>query len=431
MKVRYTYRLRPGRTALRRLSAEWDLCRYVWNEMVAQSRAIRDARESIALAGAEPVTFGPAQADKLLSHLRATKVDADGTKWLAKGSSVAQQQTVRDFAAARSKAIADRANAVPHHLRRRDPRFRKKDTSSPTLNYTRNGFSIRADSTGAKRLILAGGISIPVVFSRDLPSDPSSVRISRDSLGHWEASFVVESDAPPLPAPREERALGVDWGVSEIATTVSIDMVTGEIDESAAYDLPHAQHRRQAQAELVSAQRAVSRRKPERGSPASKGYLRAKRKAAKAHKRVLNQRKDAARKWARRAVRDHSHLAIEDFRPKFLASTTMAAKAADGAIAATKAELIWQAAKSGRVLKLVNPAHTTMDCSNCGARAKHRLPLGQRTYACQACGFVRPRDKNSAAVMVARAGFNPADADRRRPGGLTPVGQRESGIPRL
>ena len=55
--------------------------------------------------------------------------------------------------------------------------------------------------------------------------------------------------------------------------------------------------------------------------------------------------------------------------------------------------------------------HTTTDCGNCGARAKHRLPLSQRTYRCEHCGHVAPRDKNSAHVIHNRAGFNPAGAD--------------------
>ncbi|MGW4757306.1 RNA-guided endonuclease TnpB family protein, partial [Streptomyces chartreusis] len=33
------------------------------------------------------------------------------------------------------------------------------------------------------------------------------------------------------------------------------------------------------------------------------------------------------------------------------------------------------------------------------------------TYACTACGAVSPRDKNSARVMLVRAGLNPAGVD--------------------
>ncbi|MFD2352438.1 RNA-guided endonuclease InsQ/TnpB family protein [Nonomuraea ferruginea] len=160
---------------------------------------------------------------------------------------------------------------------------------------------------------------------------------------------------------------------------------------------------------------------PQKGKAASNGYRQARQQAAKAHKKVARQRIDTARKWAKKVVRDHDALAVEDFRPKFLAKSTMARKAADAAISATKHELINMARKHGRDLRLVHPAHTTMDCGQCGARTKHALPLSERTYTCTACGTVSPRDKNSARVMLVRAGLNPAGADRGRP--LVPLGQ--------
>jgi putative transposase len=147
----------------------------------------------------------------------------------------------------------------------------------------------------------------------------------------------------------------------------------------------------------------------------SAGYERARRKAARAHARVAAQRRDTARKWAKAVVLGHDVIAVEDFRPKFLARSAMARKAADAAIGATKRGLIEMAARHGRAVHLVNPAHTTMDCANCGARAKTRLLLSERTCTCTACGAVSPRDKNSAAVMLARAGLSPDGADRVRP----------------
>lgn len=158
---------------------------------------------------------------------------------------------------------------------------------------------------------------------------------------------------------------------------------------------------------------------PKKGRPGSKGYREAKHLRAKAHKKVARQRQDTGRKWAKKVVRDHDAIAIaiEDFRPKFLAKTTMAEKAADAAIGATKQALIEMGHKHGRDIRLVRPAHTTMDCANCDARAKHRLPLGERAHTCTACGTASPRDKNSARVMLVRAGLNPAGADGGKPPG--------------
>jgi putative transposase len=385
---RFTYRVRVSATAERALLREWGRCRWVWNQCVAEARqAWRDKREC-----------GPAGLDKMLTVWRAQHA------WLREGSSVAQKQTVRDFGKSRAKALKDRKDKLPVRQRAGLPQFKKRDLSLPTMNYSRQGFALRDG-----KLTLAGGIAVRVVWSRPLAAAPSSVRVYRDALGHWHASFVVEAEAQPLP--ETGVVIGIDWGVKDIAVTTSD-----------AHDLPHPEFGKRAQEKLGRYQRQMARRKPKRGEKPSAGYRRARRKAAKVHAKVAAQRQDTARKWAKKVIRNFDELAVEDFRPKFLARTTMARKAADAAIGAAKRGLIEMAAKHGRTVHLVDPAYTTMDCSACGARAKTRLLLSERTYTCGACGAVLPRDKNSARVMLVRAGLSPDGADRGRP--VAPPGQQ-------
>lgn len=381
--ARYTFRLRVSSTARAALSAEWARCRWVWNECVAVSRKVHAHNKATGGKAA----CGPARLDKMLTEARTA------TAWLRDGASVPQQQVIRDFAKSRAKAQKDIKARLPMGRRAGMPRPKKKREALATLNYTRRGFRLKDG-----RLHLAGGIVLTVVWSRDLPADPSSVRVYRDAVGHWYASFVVETEREPLPA--TGRVIGIDWGVKETATTTSD-----------THDLPHAQHGKKAQVKLTRYDRMMARRKPKKGQAASKGYRHAKKRRAKLCKKVADQRRDTARKWARTVVRDHDALAVEDFRPKFLAKSTMARKAADAAIGATKRALIEMGRKHGRAVYLVHPAHTTMDCAQCGARAKHALPLSERTYTCAACGAVSSRDKNSARVMLVRAGLNPAGAD--------------------
>ncbi|USY21501.1 transposase [Nocardiopsis exhalans] len=379
--ARYTYRLRVSSTAGHTLLGEWDRCRWVWNQCVAASRDAHKAGEKC----------GPAILDKQLTRWRADNA------WLRKSASVPQQQTIRDFATSRSKALKDIADRLPVKQRAGMPRFKKKALAAPSLNYTRRGFRLKD-----KRLHLAGGITLGVVWSRELPADPSSARVYRDALGHWYVSFVVPARTEPLP--ETGAVIGIDWGVREIATTTSDD-----------HDLPHPEHGKSAAQKLARYQRMTARRKPPKGKPASKGYRKARRQAAKVHRKVAAQRQDTARKWAKKVVGEHDAIAVEDFRPRFLAKSTMARKAADAAISATKRALVEMGRKHSRDVHLVHPAHTTMDCGDCGARAKHRLPLSERTYTCTACGVSRPRDKNSARVMLLRAGLYPGGTEGVRP----------------
>ncbi|MET8214785.1 RNA-guided endonuclease InsQ/TnpB family protein [Streptomyces hirsutus] len=378
--ARYTYRLRVPSAARVALEAEWDHCRWVWNECVARAKKDHQDGESC----------GPARLDKMLTGARSA------TPWLAAGSSVPQQQIIRDYAKARAKALKDITDRLPLGRRAGLPKHKRKRVSRPTLNYTRRGFRLKGG-----RLHLAGGIAMGVVWSRALPDEPSSVRVYRDSLDHWYASFVVPAAVQLLPS--AGAVIGIDWGVRETATTTSD-----------AHDLPHARHGHNAKEKLTRYDRMTARRRPARGQAASKGYREAKRLRAKAYTKIARQRQDAARKWAKRVVREHDVIAVEDFRLKFPARTSMARKASDAAIGATKRALLEMGRKHGRDVRLVHPVHTTMDCARCGARAKHALPLSERTYTCTACGAVSPRDKNSARVMLVRAGLNPAGVDRVR-----------------
>jgi putative transposase len=365
--VRYRYRLRLRATAMAALLAEWDRCRWVWN------RAVERLNET-----------GEWVRDNTLTEWRGEH------DWLREGSVVAQQQMLRTFRAKRATGKGRR-------------KFKSAERCRPSLNYTKRGFALHDG-----RLCLAGGLSIPVVWSRQLPTEPSSVRVYRDSIGHWYASFVVRREARALPPC--DQAIGVDWGVRAVATTTDPN-----------YDLPHPEHGRRAAHELARRQRTMARRQPTRGQPASQGYLGAKRAAAKLSKKLARQRQDTARKWATKVVANHGVLAVEDFKPKFLAKSRMARKSADGAIGTTKATLIEYAQRAGRRVVLVPPAYTTMTCSGCGARAKSPLLLSQRVFACESCGALRDRDRNAARVILDRAGLHPAGAEAVRHSDLLEV----------
>jgi len=364
--VRYTYRLRPGRRAEVALLAEWGRCRWLWNEAVRQQRT-----------GRKP-TFG--KLSKLLTEARAR------LSWLREGSQVAQQQTLRTYATALDTSLKVKGRGRPKLKR-------LKDTGA-SLEYTTRGFRIMDG-----RLRLPDKVSVPVVWSRALPSDPTSVRVYRDSLGHWYASFVVRRDRAE-PAETDLPGIGVDWGVTTTATTTD-----------PAFDLPHLGHRRRCATERAKAQRRMARRRRPKGQVPSKGYLTAKRQAARIAKKAARQNTHDARVWAKRVTEHHGLIAVEDFKPKFLAKSRMARKAADAAIGACKRELIERSARAGRMVVLVPPAYTTMTCSECGARTKHRLGLGVRTFECVACGYTADRDLNAARTILATAERDRASAD--------------------
>lgn len=369
------------------LRNEYSRCRWVWNECVHQFRSRQ-----------KPT------AKKLDAFLTKARSEME---WLRDGSSVVQQQTIRDYASALNHSFTVKGRGRPRlKTRKRDPYV--------SLNYTTRGFSIKDT-----RLKLAGGVTIPVVWSRELPSSPSSVRVYEDAAGWWWASFVV--DAPdPEQLPETNAAIGIDWGIKTTATTTSPD-----------FDLEYQGHAKRQSKKLAKYQKRMAFHYRKGAAEQSQEYKRAKKKTARVHRQIRWQRREASRSWAQRVVRAHDAIAVEDFKPRFLSKSRMARKAHDAAIGALKRELIAQAQTAGRTVVLAPPAYTTMTCSSCGSRAKNRLPLNERTFLCSECGFTGDRDRNAARVVLYQAGFNLASVDGVRLGALRGEERPDGGIPRL
>ncbi|MEU4425569.1 transposase [Actinoplanes sp. NPDC024001] len=155
----------------------------------------------------------------------------------------------------------------------------------------------------------------------------------------------------------------------------------------------------------------MARRRRPKGQAASKGYQAAKRLAARIAKKTARQNTHDSRAWAKNLVGHHNLIAVEDFKPRFLAKTSMARKAADAAIGACKRELVERGKRAGRKVVLVPPAYTTMTCSGCGERTNLRLGLGVRTFECTACGYTAGRDLSAARTILATVERNRASAD--------------------
>lgn len=384
MKKRYTYKLRPGAKAEALLKRHAGSCRWVWNICVARFDKWEDTSQT-----------------SLMKHLTSLR---HSEEWLGEQPVVPQQQVIRDFIAAK-KAFFDKA--------RKRPKLKKKRSTLPSMNYTKRGFSLTKEG----RLRLAGGIVIPVVWSRELPAEPKSVRVFQDPTGWWWASFVV--DVEDEVRPREgDGAIGIDWGVKTPATTTD-----------SRFDLAYTPRAKDNAKELAKYQKRMARLKK---SKQWDHYKRAKKKAARVQRKVKNQRKEQSRQWAQGVAKNHDVIAVEDFKSKFLmANKKTAKKATENAVGMTNRELKEAAKTHGCNLVLINPKYTTMDCSNCGARLKAKLELHVRTYHCEHCGLTLDRDVNAARNMLIRAGFNPADVDVCKTEGHDALRHFESGIPRL
>lgn len=380
MTRRYNYKLRVSPSKEEKLILEFDTCRWVWNECVDRFRR----------------GDGSGNLDKCLTEARAK------TPWLRDGSSTAQQQMIRRY----RKALKDSFD-VPGRGR---PRHKTKKKSRPSLTYTKSGFSLVEDTdhngTQRTRLKIAKVGSIPVVWSRDLPADPSSAHIYQDVVGDWFVSFVVKvEDQESDHFPSTGKTTGVDWGVKQPATTT--------IDE---LDLDYNPRKQKVQRNRAKYQRRMARVRKNKDQESRRIYKKNKKKAARLQRKATRQAQDDAYKWANKVARKVDSVAVEDFKSAFLHKTTMVKKATENGVGRLKQTLIYVMEKRGKKAILVDPAYTSQECCRCHAITKHDMSLKERQFYCTECGFSFPRDKNSAFVMEYRAGFNPTFVDSVRLG---------------
>ncbi|MGH9063259.1 MAG: RNA-guided endonuclease InsQ/TnpB family protein [Acidimicrobiales bacterium] len=382
-EARYRYRLRVSPTQATALQGVFDACRFVWNTALGRWGD---------LWRHEDLSLPYAIADKELTDWRS-RFD-----WLAACPSVPQQQVLRDLYGGIS-AFFDKANHAGL------PRFKSRKAGYARARWTARGFIVSGSARGATlddrlELAVAGGrIPLRVVWSRPLPSVPTSVSVYRDPAGRWWASFVVRIEVPDAAVGSSGRSTGLDVGLSTFATT-----------EDPESDVANPRCARAA-AKALARSRANTARK----AKGSKGRAKAKRRAARVAARVANQRADFHHKAARTLVASYDRIGVEDLEIKHMSAkgkgrhkVGLNRSIADAGWSRFREALAWQAKKAGKTVVVLPARDTTQRCSTCGTKAKPRVELSDRVFRCRACGLVADRDRNAARNL------NP---DRAGPGG--------------
>jgi hypothetical protein len=138
--------------------------------------------------------------------------------WLGEVSAVILQQSLADLGRAYRNWFADlkrvkaaRAKGENAKLKVRQPRYKCRQHQQ-AIRFTANA-RFRLLPNGRLRLPKIGDVKVR--WSRELPSEPSSVTLSLDGAGRYHASFVVEIAEAPLPS--ADTAVGVDLGLSSFA----------------------------------------------------------------------------------------------------------------------------------------------------------------------------------------------------------------------
>lgn len=317
-----------------------------------------------------------------IEQLRKVKVLKDSSPFARKIHSHILQVVVADL----DKAFRAFFRRIKSGEKPGYPRFKGKDRfDSSGLKEYGNGYKIHG-----RRLKVSGIGRIAVRWHREMPSQPSIVRIIRKADG-WYACFACEVEAKQLPA--AGKAIGIDVGIKSIIT----DSFGNTTDNPKWY--------RAGQRRLRVLQRSIARKK--------KGGAN-RRKAVgllqRHHLKVSRQRQDFLNKLTNGLIAENDLVALEDLQIRNMVRNRHLSKSIlDAGWNYLVQRLCAKAEEAGRVVTLVNPSNTSKTCSGCG-HIFERLKLSDRWITCPECRLSLDRDHN-AAINILRRGIASLSGD--------------------
>lgn len=326
--------------------------------------------------------------------------------WLGEVSAVVLQQAVADANTAHRNWLSSLSGRRKGR-KLGEPRFRSRRDHRQAARFTRNA-NFRVLSNGKLRLPKVGDLEVR--WSRELPSEPSSVTVILDASGRYHVSFVVETQDAPLPPSDSE--VGIDLGLASFAVLSS-----GRVVDNPRF-------LRNAERRLRRAQQALSRK--QKGSA---NRAKAVRRVARLHARVVDTRRDWLHKESTRVIRENQAVYVEDLAVSGLARTRLAKSVNDAGWSTFTSMLEYKAARYGRTFARIDRWEPTSQvCSACGVQDGPK-PLSVREWTCPHCGTTHDRDLNAARNILTAGRAGRACGAQVRPGPI-PAQREEAGTHR-
>lgn len=285
--------------------------------------------------------------------------------WMLEVTKCAPQMAIIQLGQAFQNFFAGRA---------RYPQFRKKGVHDRfTLTndqFSIDGCRIRIPNLGWVRM------REPLRFNGKI----LSATISRVA-DRWFVSITVDvPDQSHLPKAENQGVVGVDLGVSALATLSTGETITGPKPHKALLT------------RLQRLSRSLSRK--QKGSTNRK---KAKAKLARLHARIANIRQDALHKLTTDLTRRFHTIGIEDLNVRgMVRNRHLARSIADMGFFEFRRQLEYKAAmRGGQVVIADRWFPSSKICSCCGHK-QEELPLSVRRWSCSICGVEHDRDLNAA-----------------------------------
>ena len=357
MKARYQYRIYPTDQQRQKLAQLFGCVRVVFNDALALCKKSEKLPKNSDLQ------------KRCITQAKKTEPRA----WLLEVSNIPLQQSIIDLGTA-YKNFFDSKSGKRKGKKVGYPRFKKKHNQQ-SARFRKGGFSIKGNKVYLAKIGL-----LKTIWSRPLPSEPSSVTVIKERANRYFLSFVVEIEPDLIPAKNE--SVGVDLGLSIFAALSTSEKI-------------YAPDYVPLERKIKRIQRRLSKRK--KGSK-RRELIRIKLAKLKAKQAAI--RKDFLDKLSTRLIIENQIISLEDLLVSGMVKNRQLSRAISLAgwrmfrdMCEAKAN---KYCRDVRIIDRWQP--TSQICSECGYKWG-KLDLSIRSIVCVNCFCNHCRDENAAKVI--------------------------------
>jgi len=359
----YRFELKPNDVQRTLFAKCAGVARFAWNWALAERQCLYRERQ-----GNERFT------NAIEQHRRLNALKRTDFPWMYEVSKCIPQEALRNL----DNAYGLCRMAKKAGRKARLPKFKKKGKARDAFAFTTG--AIRAEGA---HVVLPRIGRVRVKEGAVFEGRILRTTVSRDA-DRWFVSFTVEQEVPD-PQPPSGSAVGVDLGVSRLAT----------LSDGRVFENPKP---------LQSRLRKLRRLAKElhRRRKGSNNREKTADRLAKAYWYIGNIRKDALHKATTQLAKSHGEIVLEELNVQGMVRNRHLARAiSDVGLGEFRRQLEYKCRWYGSRLAVAPRFYpSTKRCSSCG-HVKDEMPLSIRVYECEHCGLVLDRDLNAALNLVA------------------------------
>ena len=360
----YKYRIYPTKSQASYLDQNFGAVRFVWNHMVANFNSWSSEGPNRPMS------------EKIIK-------DDPENPWLKDMISYGLQQKRMDF----QETIKQYFNKG-RKVKLGSPKFKKRGISN-------DSFRIPGQALGFNKCIdlHSGFIKMPkmtpikIVIDRPFTGNLKSVTVSKNKVGQYFVSVLVEEDAELKPD--TGHMIGIDLGLKDLLVA------------SSCLKISNPRWFRKSQAELKKAQKHLSRK-----TKGSKRYEKQRLKVARIHLKIRNQRNYVYHVLSTWLVDNYDIICLEDLNVKGMVKNRKLAKSIqDAAWSSFVSMLAYKCTWYGKTFHRIDRFYPSSKTCSCCGHKMDSMTLDVREWTCPSCRTNHDRDLN-AAVNILNKGLD-------------------------